>query len=225
MAGRNRTAIVIAIAGSVLAAVGLTQSFGEITPYFTAGIGVQQRFGAVVAGGYEPGDSRWSKDLFLTDCLDVPRGIFALAQPPARRLEFAQSCRIVSRMVVAAMPTYSTAWLVVASSSLALDDAAGFRSGLVESARTGANVHWLAERRSALAAAHLDLLDDAGRAAYRQDLAALTGSNVGLDVLAARYVGNAAQRETITEIVETAPDARQRAFVDRVRRLSSGSAR
>jgi hypothetical protein len=214
---------VFAVAGAVLAAVGLTQSFGEITPYFAAGIGMQQRFGAVVAGGYQPGDSLWSKDLFLADCLDVPRGIYALAQPPARHLEFAGKCRVVSSMVVAAMPTYSTAWLVFASSSLALDDPAGFRSGLLESSRTGANVHWLAERRSALAAAHLDLLDDAGRAAYRRDLEALTGSSVGLEVLAGRYVSDAAQREIITEVVETAPAARQRAFVGRVRKLSSGS--
>lgn len=213
----------IAIAGAALAVAGLAESFGEISPYLMAGIGPDQRFAAMIEGRYRPGDSRWSKDLFLADCLDLPHSIFALVQPPSRQEAFAHRCQEVARAAAAEMPTYSAAWLVVAGSAATLGDPAALRSALITSADTAPAVHWLAERRSALAATHIDLLDEAARTAYHRDLAALASSHAGLDVLAARYAHDPAQRAIITQVVEAAPVSMQQAFLDRVRQLALGN--
>jgi len=208
----------IMLAGLALAAAGVAEGMGEIAPHLSAATGPGQRFAAIAAGAYLPGDSRWSRDLFLTDCLDLPATTMARVQPPARQAAFAKTCRTVAQAAVATIPTNSAAWLVLTASSLGHPVA--FRASLLASARTAPDVHWLAERRSALAAAHPDLLDDTSNAAWRRDLAALTGSYPGLDVLAARYTHDATQREAIIAVVEATPPDRQRAFLDRVRNLS-----
>ena len=221
MAGRNRTEIVFVVAGAALLAAGMLQSAGEIAPYFNGGFNQAQRFGAVVAGSYEPGASLSSKTLFLADCLDVPRSLFAKAQPARRRHAFDQACYDVARIAAAEMPTYSDAWLVLASTSIALGDVEGFRTGLVASQRVAPDVRWLNEQRVALDAQYADKLDDAARAAYRSDLTALFDSPGGARVLATHYLANQAEQELIIEIGETVPPNMQRRFLDRVRDLKA----
>jgi hypothetical protein len=215
--------MVIAVAGLVLAAAGAAAAVSEITPSLTSAASPGERFAAIATGSYRPGDSVRSKEAFLVDCLDLPKDLVGRVQPRTRREQFAGTCRAVAQAALATMPTYSLAWLVVADSSVTLDHAEGFRAALLASARTAPDVHWLAERRSALAAAHLDLLDDAGQAAWRRDLATLTTSYPGLDVLAARYARGGVDREAIVDTLEAAPPDRRRAFLQRVRQRT-GSA-
>jgi hypothetical protein len=212
---------VFVVAGVGLLAAGFLASVGEITPYFTGGFGTAQRFGAVVAGSYQPGESRFSKSLFFADCLDVPRSLFAKAQPPIRRHAFEQRCNEFARVATAQMPTYSEAWLVLSSTAVALDDLDGFRAGFAASQRTGADVHWLSEQRVALAAQHMDQLDDPAKAAYRLDLTSLFDSRGGVEVLATRYLANPGEQQIILEVGETVPASMQQRFLDKVRELKA----
>jgi len=199
-----------------LLAAGFLGSVGEIAPYFTGGLSAAQRFGAVIAGSYEPGGSRLSKSLIFADCLEVPRSLFARAQPPLRRKAFEQRCYQLARIATSESPTFSEAWLVLASTAAALDDVGEFRSGLVASQRTAPDVHWLAEQRIALAARYIDQLDDAAKAAYRLDLTSLFDSSGGAEVLATRYLANPGERELILEIGETVQVSMQQRFLDKV---------
>lgn len=219
----TQNAVVIVVAGVILSTVGLVQSFGELGPYFSGGAAPELLFGSIVAGTYEPGDSKWSRDLFLTDCLDVSSTIYAKAQPARRRHNFLERCRDVARGIAVAAPTYSVAWLVVALASADLGDAALMRSALIMSTRAAPNVLWLSERRTALADRHMSELGDAERAAYLQDLGALLQSRGGVDVLAARYVRQPQLRDTLTSVAERVPSGWQQAFLTRVRQLAAGT--
>jgi hypothetical protein len=212
---------VFVVAGAALLAAGLVQSAGEIAPYFSGGFGAAQRFAAVVSGTYKPGASLSSKAIFFADCLAVAVSLFAKAQPPTRRLAFEQHCHDAARVTAAEMPTYSDAWLVLASTSVALDDPEGFRRGLVASHTVAADVRWLSAQRVALAAPNADLLDDPTRTVYRADLTSLFDSDGGAEVLAARYLANRDEQELILEVGETLPSAFQKRFLNKVRELKA----
>ena len=102
-------------AGAVLAGLALTQALAEVKPYFIGGIQPEQRFAVIASGDFEPAYSRWSRNLFLNDCLDVPRTIYGLAQPPARRDALFENCRRHAEAIVATTPTAALGWLDVAS--------------------------------------------------------------------------------------------------------------
>jgi len=212
---------VFVVAGAALLAAGILQSAGEIAPYFTGGFSPAQRFGAVIVGTYEPGPSLPSKTLFFADCIEVPRSLFARAQPAKRRHAFDQRCHDAALAAAAEMPTFSDAWLVLASTSAALGDTDGLRSGLVASQRVAPDVHWLAEQRVALAAQNAAELDDPARAAYRADLTTLFDSRGGAEVLATRYLANHEEQELILEIGETVAPSMQQRFLDEVRKLKA----
>jgi len=221
VAGRNRTDFVFVTSGGALFAAGLLLSAGEIAPFFSGGANEAQRFGAVVAGTYEPGTSLFSKNLFFSDCMSIPDSLFAKAQPTKRRQSFSQKCYDAARVATATMPTYADAWLVLADTALSLGDLDGFRSGLTASQRVAPDVHWLGEQRVVLAAENADKLDDPARAAYRLDLAALFGSPGGAKVLATRYLSHQEEQELILQIGETMPANIQRRFLGAVRDLKS----
>ncbi len=221
MAGPNLSAAVFVIAGGVLLTAGVLASVREIAPYSIGGVSVAQRFGAVVAGSYGLGESRLSKRLFFADCIEVAGSVFAKAQPALRRDAFEKRCYELARAATSDMPTFSEAWLALATAAATLNDVSEFRAGLVASQRTAPDVRWLAEQRVALAARHIDQLDDAAKAAYRLDITALFDSSGGPEVLARRYLANPREQQLILDIGETVPGSMQQRFLDKVRELKA----
>ncbi|MBN9316197.1 MAG: hypothetical protein J0I99_10690 [Devosia sp.] len=209
----KQTAIAVVVVGGILALASLAEAYAEITPYFLGGIGAPQRFRALVTGAFIPGDSRWSRDLYLDECLDVPSAIYALAQPTASRRRLLLNCSDNAGRIVASAPTTSSAWLVLAMTAAERRDYSAMRQALAMSKRTAPKLQWLADRRTQLVEAHPDQVDAAGRAVYEDDLAVLATGRMGIEVLAQRYVRRADLRDTYTRILELAPPDRQRAFL------------
>lgn len=207
----------MAVAGALLAGASTSQAFGEIVPYFASGVGDRQKFDAIVGGAFEPASSKWSRDLYLGDCIDVPQSIYALAQPPAARQRMLEACNNNARKVVRSTPNASNAWLVLALTSAELKDFATMRSALAMSRRTAPYLQWLADRRSRVAETHAAELDDAARADYEADIAVLALGNTGLKVLAQRYVRNEQLRETYVRIIDSASAGAKRRFLAAVR--------
>lgn len=196
----------------------VAQGFGEVIPYFASGVGDQQKFEAIVTGAFEPAASKWSRDLYLEDCVEVPRSFFALAQPAAMRKRMLTACNANARQIVQSTPNASNAWVVLAVTSAELKDFATMRMALVMSKRTGPNLQWLADRRTRVAEGHIAELDDAARADYESDIAVLASSNLGRALLAQRYARNEAVRETYTRILDAAPAEEKRSFLSAVRK-------
>lgn len=221
MAASKQTAIAIVAAGALLAAISLSQAYAEITPYFVSGVADPQRFDALMSGVFAPADSKWSRDLYVEECLDIPPSIYALAQPAASRKRLLETCRDNARRIVSTAPTMSNAWLVLATTSAELRDYPAMRQALAMSKQTGPNLQWLADRRSRLVEGHTDEIDDVGRADYESDIAVLGTGEVGVAVLAQRYKRSPELRDTYARILETLPPARQRAFLALVTRSAS----
>lgn len=213
VAASRQTAIAVVVAGGILAAASFAQAYAEITPYFASGVADPQRFDALATGAFVPADSKWSRDLYLDDCLNVPASIYALAQPPASRKRLLQACRDHAGRIVASAPTMSSAWLVLATTSADLRDYPAMRQALAMSKQMAPNLQWLADRRSKLVEAHPDEVDGMGRADYESDIAVLTTGAVGIAVLAQRYARRAELRDTYIRILESAAPDRQRAFL------------
>lgn len=213
----RRTAVVLAAAGVLLAVVSISQAFAEIIPYFASGVGYRQKFDAVVTGAFEPASSKWSRDLYLEDCIEVPRSIYALAQPPAARKRMLETCNKNAREVVRSTPNASNAWLVVAITSAELNDFETMRSALAMSRRTAPYLQWLADRRTRVAETYVAELDDAARADYEADIAVLALGQGGLKVLAQRYVRNEQVRETYVRIIEAASAGAKQRFLAAVK--------
>jgi hypothetical protein len=216
VAASKQTSLVIAAAGLVLAAIALVGTFAEATPYFVGGISPAQRFGAIVSGEFTPADSRWSKDLFLKECFEVPRSNFGLVQPTSRRKLLLENCRAQASAIVTSAPTLSNAWLVIASTSADLGDFATMRSALAKSKLSAPGLQWLADRRSGLAERFAVELDAGGRADYESDLRVLVAGVAGADVLAQRYTRHPEWHELILGIAEGATAEQQRHFFARV---------
>jgi hypothetical protein len=208
----------MAAAGAVLAAVSAVQAFGEIVPYFASGVGDRQKFEAIVTGAFEPATSRWSRDLYLDDCMEVPRSFYALAQPTAMRQRMLVACNANARQVVQSTPNASNAWVVLAATSAELDDFATMRTALAMSKRTGPNLQWLADRRTRVAEAYTAELDAAARADYESDIAVLASSHLGRSLLAQRYARNEALRDTYIRVLDAAPAEQKRSFLSAVRK-------
>lgn len=217
MAASKRTAIAVALAGALLAVVSTVEAFGEVVPYFASGVGNQQKFEAIITGAFEPASSKWSRDLYLDDCLEVPQSIYALAQPTAMRQRMLETCRQNARQVLQTTPNASNAWLVLATTSAALKDFATMRSALAMSKRTAPNLQWLADRRSQLAETNAAELDDAGRADYERDLEVLVSGDLGIAVLAQRYARRQELRDTYLRILDTASAKRRGMFLARAK--------
>jgi hypothetical protein len=212
------TAIAMAAAGAILAAASIAQAFGEVVPYFASGVGDRQKFEAIITGAFEPAASKWSRDLYLDDCMEVPRSFFALAQPAAMRDRMLAACNANARQIVQSTPNASNAWVVLAATSAELNDFATMRTALGMSKRTGPNLQWLADRRTRVAEAYAAELDDAGRADYESDIAVLASSNLGRALLAQRYARNDDLRETYIRVLDAAPADQKRSFLSAVRK-------
>ena len=132
VAASRQTAIAVVVAGGILAVASFAEAYAEITPYFASGVADTQRFDALATGAFVPADSKWSRDLYLDDCLNVPSSIYALAQPSASRKRLLQACRDHAGRIVASAPTMSSAWLVLATTSAALEKRARFYFSTVE---------------------------------------------------------------------------------------------
>ena len=223
MAASRLTAITIAASGAVLAVTALTQVVAEVTPYFVGGVSPAQRFAVIASGDFAPAGSRWSRELFLNDCIDVPRTIYALAQPSARRQSFLENCRKHAEAIVAAAPTASSAWLVVAASSADLDDMHAMLPALTMSGRTAPALEWLADRRSRLAEQHFEQLDQTALSRYRDDIAVLATGRQGVAVLAQRYARSADRRDIYTQAIEDTGSWQQHRFVALVRQEMGGA--
>lgn len=217
MAASKQTAIAVAVAGALLAAVSTVEAFGEIVPYFASGVGDRQKFEAIITGAFEPASSKWSRDLYLDDCLEVPRSIYALAQPTAMRKRMLETCRDNARQVLQTTPNASNAWLVLATTSAALKDFPTMRSALAMSRRTAPNLQWLADRRSQLAEENVAELDDAGRADYERDIEVLVSGDLGIAVLAQRYALHREVRDTYIRLLDTASAERKQLFLAKVK--------
>lgn len=224
MASSGLTAFAITAAGAALAGLAFTHTLAEVTPYFIGGIQPEQRFAVIASGDFEPASSRWSRNLFLHDCLDVPRTIYGLAQPPARRDALFENCRREAQAIAASTPTAATAWLVVASASAGLGDFEAMLPALAMSKRTATHLQWFADRRSRLAEAYFAELDSAAIADYEADLATLAAGRDGVGVLAQRYVRQPEHRDAYQRAVNTASAAQQQLFLGRVRSQLAGGA-
>lgn len=218
MAASKQTAIAVAVAGALLAAVSAAEAFGEIVPYFASGVADQQRFEAILTRAFEPASSKWSRDLYLDDCLEVPRTIFAMAQPPATRKRLLEVCRKTAQSVIQTTPNASNAWLVLATTSADLRDFPTMRTALAMSKRTAPNLQWLADRRSRLVEANVAEVDATGRADYESDLAVLAGGEQGIAVLAQRYARSPDLRDTYVRIIDATSPGQKRAFLAKVKK-------
>lgn len=216
MATGKQTAIAIVVAGAVLAAVSFVGACGEITPYLASGVTDSRRFEALASRAFTPADSKWSRDLYIQDCLHIPSTIHGLAQPTASRARLLLNCRDNARRIVEAAPTMSNAWLALAVVSADLHDYASMRQALAMSSQTAPNLQWLADRRSRLAEEHPGEIEDANRADYESDISVLASGELGVAVLAQRYARWPQLRETYIRILETLPPDRRRAFLSRV---------
>jgi hypothetical protein len=207
----------MATAGALLAVASISQAVGEIVPYFASGVGDRQKFEAIVTGAFEPAASKWSRDLYMDDCIEVPRSFFALAQPPAMRKRMLMACNTNAREVVRSTPNASNAWVVLAATSAEFQDFATMRSALAISKQTAPNLQWLADRRTWVVEAYPGELDDAGQADYESDIAVLASGKVGMAVLAQRYARNEAVRDTYIRVLDKAPPDRKRHFLSAIR--------
>lgn len=217
MAASKQTVIVVTAAGFALAALSFVELVSEVMPYFVGGVSTSQRFAAIVSGDFRPADSRWSRDLFLADCLNVTGSIYAMAQSPARRKALLDNCGAQAAAVAASVPTASNAWLVMAVTASESGDFDTMGVALSKSASSAPGLQWLADRRSKLAESHLAQLGAGSRATYESDLRVLAAGRVGVDVLAQRYVRREDLGDAITKAVETASAAQQKLFVERVK--------
>ena len=214
---------ILSVASAALFVSGVIQAVGEVSPYVAVGYSEERRFSALVAGDYKAGDSLWSKDMLLRDCLEVGDSLYAKVQPTARRAGFFASCLKQAQSMTKEMPAYSRAWVTVgvAAGELGLNDQ--MADALGQSSLTAPNVHFLAERRVALAITHWDTLGDGVRRTLEADMRALLNSAGGTRALAAIYVNNPGQRERLTSIAERAPANIQRRFLGEIeRRIEQG---
>lgn len=200
-----------------MAAVSAAEAVGEIMPYVASGVGSQQRLDALLSKSFEPASSKWSRDLYLDDCIEVPRTFVARAQPASVRKRMLGICLQTAQRLTQATPASSKAWLVVATTSAELGDLVTMRSALVMSKRTAPNIQWYADRRSRLYEANPSELDATTRGDYESDLAVLAAGEEGIKVLAQRYARRPELRDTYIRIVETASPGQKQAFLNRVK--------
>lgn len=224
MIAQRATAILLFLCGIGLAAFSASQASGELAPYLMGGVRPEQRYSSILSGQVTPAASRWSRDLFALDCLDVPRTVYGRLQPKEGRESFARTCYQWSSQLTGEAPTYSLGWLARASSAAILQQWPEFQASLAQSRRGAPHVEWLAIRRTALADRYQPLDARRADAGYRADLAVLLHGDAGLRELARRFVTLPELRSTITEVAETVP-ARQTKLLAAVRRESGMEAR
>lgn len=149
-----------------------------------------------------------------------------LARPASRALPTPdwrgalEGCRAQANLVIERWPTDARAWLLVASASQELGDAAGLAEALRRSQLLAPQVQWLAERRLRLA----DKTGNVGDYSYDGDVLALLGSDIGARVIAASWLaGDAARRARIESAAELADAPLQQRLLDKIRALAGST--
>lgn len=167
-----------------------------------------------------PGSWRGIRTLTL-GCFDTLHGIGLRLQPETVRDSVHAHCADAARGVLEDAPTVAMAHLVLASSAIYFDDAAGFSDGLVHAQAGAPNEGWQAARRHGLAALHFDTLDTGARDAWTSDTALLLGENWGRRIVANTFVLYEPLRPQIEALVAQLPNEDQGHFI----RLVRGNAR
>lgn len=221
MAAGLWTAAVLAIGGAVLCAVSIPHLRDEAAPYLLGGISVEQRFESIVAGELRPAGSRWSKDLFLNDCLAIPKSVYGLLRPAEVKLAFAETCRAAATAITTESPVNSLAWLVIARSAGELGDFALVKASMVEARRTAPDVQWLAARRTSILDQYTALDERTSDAGYLADLMVMMRGAEATRELAGRYLRTADLRGIVTKAAELSDPDRQRAFLGEVRQQAA----
>ncbi len=194
-----------------------------MAPYTVSGFSDEHRYLAIAGGRYDAGNSIWSKDLVLRDCVEVAATFYARAQPTAKRNQFLDACDRQAKSIARNMPTYARAWLVQASIAAEQGRYGELRAALARATATAPNVHWLAQQRSELAGTYLSELDAGGVVAFEEDLRTLLDSQSGTQVLAYRFVHLPELRERLTRIVEGSPQELQQRFLSLVKEQTAGA--
>ncbi len=200
-----------------LVAGGAAATFSEARPYLYAS-GEADKLAAFAEGGIAPGLSVLSARVLLDDCHGAMTSLRALTEPPAVRANVARGCAGLAHVVTAQMPTYSHGWYVAARSALVQADPSAMNAALVLSARTGPAELWLAALRVGLGEQALETLSAQALAGHERDLALLASARRGVEALAPRYLADADFRERLVRLLEAEPPARQRTFVNEIRR-------
>jgi hypothetical protein len=222
VAAGRLTATLMVVGGVVLFGISLQHLRGEAAPYLLGGVGSEQRFESILAGELRPASSRWSKDLFLNDCLTIPRSVYGLLRPSEAKLAFAESCRVAATAITAEVPVYSLAWLVSARSAGELGDLAFTRAAIQQARRTAPDVQWLAARRTSILDQYTDLSERESDAGYTADLLVMLRGPEATRELAGRYLRNEELRAILTKAAELSDPDRQRAFLGEVRQQAAG---
>lgn len=220
MAATKLTAIAITVAGGLFLATSFSQTASEFAPYFVGGSGEQQRYSAIVSGDFTPAISRWSRDLFIDDCLKAPGSVAVVRLPEEQRAALYRACRERARTVVHAAPTASNAWLVIADTSARLGDLDASSEALAQSKRSAPNIEWLATRRTRLLETYFDEMSVAYGENYQSDLDALARSESSIQVLVRRYVRQPEFRSYYEEAISKTAPALQKTFLGSVSRLA-----
>jgi hypothetical protein len=125
-----------------------------------------------------------------------------------------ETCQAQANLVTQRWPTDARAWLLFASTSRELGEAAGFAGALRQSQLLAPEVQWLAERRMKLA----DKTAYVGDYSYADDVLALLDSDIGARVVAASWVaGDGAQRARIASAAELAALPLRQRLLDKIR--------
>ncbi len=212
----------VAVGGAVLCGLSLQHLWDESAPYLLGGVGAEQRFESILTGDLRPASSRWSKDLFLNDCLTIPRSVYGLLRPSEAKLAFAETCRVAASAITATSPVYSLAWMVSARSAGELGDLALARSAMQQARRTAPDVQWLAARRTFILDQYFELSERESDTGYLADLKVMLRGPEATRELAGRYLRRAELRGILTRAAELSDPDRQRAFLGEVRQQAAG---
>lgn len=191
----------------------------ELAPYLVASQPEPTRFETL---GDEPGQTGVSgiaRQGFLSACDATATGSYALFQPTDTRRDLMNRCRAAASAIVAKAPLYGPAWTTIAELSSQMGDTEAFRSALLQSHRTSANLYAYATRRLVAATEHPEMMDPASAAVVDADIRALLTSYIGATSVARRYAALPTERTHITSIVRSAPSDQQQLFLDRVKAI------
>lgn len=154
--------------------------------------------------------------MFLKDCVQINTTVFAKAQPTAKWAAMNASCALQARNMLSRSPTYAGAWLVLASIEASAGEASEFRTALRKAYASAPRVHWVAEVRADLAEKYAPLLEAVDQQNWDSDLGTLLESGIGTRMLARKYARFPDLRERLIRVVERAPAALQRRFLNAV---------
>jgi hypothetical protein len=161
----------------------------------------------------------------IYDKLEVCDGalgnLATLLQPPDLRAQTAQQCLRFAEAVLRGAPGMSLAHLVRAAALQETGDASAARQALLLSAYTAGDNIPNALRRANLWVRQFADLTPQEQAALRKDIIRIAAKNAGTDWLAGQYILRPELQPLLAEVIQTLPDARQRAFLAALRERNS----